>query len=136
MSDTSPGRRRSRTIETPLAALARATLLLGLIGTPGCAIEHTCTAQAISALVITVTQTPGGTRVCDAMVTARDGAFSEVLTSFGDTTDCTYAGVYERKGTYSIDVMSAGTTKTIDGVSVTADDCHVITRHITVAVGQ
>lgn len=135
MSDTSLGLRSLRTIETLLSALATALLLLGLVGAPGCTVEHTCTAQLNFALVITVTETPAGTRVCDAKVTARDGAFSEVLTSFGDTTHCTYSGASERKGTYSIDVMSAGTTRTIDGVNVTEDDCHVITRHITVAVG-
>jgi hypothetical protein len=84
--------------------------------------------------MVTVLQASDGSRVCDATVTARDGTFSEVLAKFGDATNCTYSGVYERPGTYGLDVVSGARTKNVGGITATADECHVMGREIVVTL--
>ncbi len=64
-----------------------------------------------------------GDPVCDAVVTATDGDYSEVLSQeYRD--DCAYVGAWERKGDYVVQVEAAQGTKTTD-VRVGADRCHV-----------
>jgi hypothetical protein len=42
----------------------------------------------------------------------------------------------ERKGTYSIEVRDGTKTKTVNGVKVSADACHVHTRYVTVVLDR
>ena len=91
-----------------------------------------CTLEARFSLVVTVVDA-SGKRVCDASVTADDGAFSAALPA-GPGVGCAYFGVSERKGTYAIKVRNGTKTTTLDGVKVSADACHVHTRHVTVVL--
>jgi len=111
------------------APVAIAILLVG-----GCSKTVACTAEARFSFVVTVLDA-SGKRVCDASVTVRDGTFSQVLqpVRFGE---CEYRGVSERKGTYSIKVRSGTGSKTLVGVKVSADECHVHTRHVTVVLDR
>src|SRR5262249_26032240 len=68
---------------------------------------------------LTVTVERAGANVCNATVTARDGTFSEVLTAFGPASSCTYSGVFERPGNYTLDVIAGTRTKTVTGLAVT-----------------
>jgi hypothetical protein len=110
------------------AVAAATTLLIG-----GCqTASPRCTAEARFSLVVTVVDA-SGKRVCNASVTARDGTFSAVLHGVSGP-GCTYFGVPERKGTYSLSVRDGTTNKTLDGVKVSADACHVHPRGVTVAL--
>ena len=100
MNDALLSRGRIRAVLTALAIMVATTATVSpVVGICGCVTEHSCTTQAVSGLVITVDQAPGGLLVCDATVTARDGTFSEPLRAIGNEPDCTYHGAVERKGT-------------------------------------
>lgn len=93
-----------------------------------------CKAYAAFDFAVTVL-TASGERVCDATVMARDGDFTAVLDRFGEGQGCTYSGVVaERPGTYSLEVSTRSQSKTIPVVKVSADQCHVIGRNITVTL--
>jgi hypothetical protein len=47
-----------------------------------------------------------------------------------------YAGVPERKGTYTVEVRSGAKTKIVDDLQVSADKCHVHTRRVTVVLDR
>ena len=91
---------------------------------------------ALAGLVVTVTDGPGGARICDATVTARDGSFSQVLLALASRPDCVYSGAYDRPGTYSIEVVSGTRMKTVENVRVTTSGARdvVDTRHLTIAL--
>jgi hypothetical protein len=107
-------------------ALGAAVAAVALLAA-GCRDTTNCTTEARVSLRVNVVDATGA-EVCDATVTARDGDFSQVI----GPSDCTYSGVAEREGTYSIEVRSGRRTKTIDDVRVTADECHVHPRSVTV----
>ena len=76
---------------------------------------------------MTVTDAATGQRICDATVTATDGAFSTELRPFGLGPDCSYSGPTERAGRYDVRVTRSGyETALRRDVTVTADECHVI----------
>ena len=79
---------------------------------------------------------PAGSPVCDAVVTATDHDFVAALQAFPNDTPCRYAGVTERKGTYSIAVSHGTATANVSGVKVTADECHVRPTAITVQLNR
>jgi hypothetical protein len=108
-------------------SVAAAILVVG-----GCASSVSCTAEARFSFVVTVVD-GSSQRVCDASVTVRDGTFSQVIPP-GAPGDCEYAGLPERKGTYSVEVRSGHRSKTRDNVKVSADECHVHTHHVTIAL--
>ena len=110
-------------------ALVRITVLLGCLLASACT---PCTTQLVYGLNVTVLDGASGMPVCDAMVTLRDGAYSETLG--GDVRLCDYYGAAERAGTYSIDVVWGAKTKTLDNVRVTAGDCHVMPRSVTITL--
>jgi hypothetical protein len=109
--------------------------LVGL-GAAGCeqpAEPRVCTAIAVDALVVTVTDGASGPRICDATVIAVDGSFSQELRGFPGGTDCTYSGPTERAGTYEVRVSKPGyVPATVTNVRVTADECHVIPVRLTI----
>jgi hypothetical protein len=98
----------------------------------GCATELSCTMEARTTFNVSVVDA-SGKRVCDASVKVRDGAFSAIL-RVGPRPACVYSGVTERKGTYSIEVRSGARSKRIDNVNVSADECHVHPRALTVVL--
>jgi hypothetical protein len=110
-------------------SVAAAVLVVG-----GCAKSVACTAEARFSFVVTVVD-GSGRRICDASVTVRDGTFSQVIPP-GPPGDCEYAGLAERKGTYSVEVRSGTLTKTRDNVKVSADECHVQTQRVTIALDR
>lgn len=84
-----------------------------------------CALYAAFSLSVTV-KDPTGALVCDATVTATDGAFSEQLMALPGAS-CTYAGPAERAGTYEVTVSKAGySTAILRNLVVGRDECHVI----------
>ena len=94
-----------------------------------------CTAIAVDAMTVTVTDATTGQRICDATVTAIDGAFSAELRPFGIGSECSYSGPTERPGRYEVRVTRSGYEAAARaGVTVTADECHVIPVLLTVGL--
>jgi hypothetical protein len=92
-----------------------------------------CTAIAVDALTVTVADSASGQRICDATVTAIDGAFSAELRAFGIGPECNYSGPTERAGRYEVRVTRSGYERAVRaGINVTADECHVIPVLVTV----
>jgi hypothetical protein len=75
--------------------------------------------MATAGLTVTVTNAGNSQPICDATVTATDGAYSETLQVFG----CTYVGAYERPGTYVVRAVREGFAPAERGsVSVARND--------------
>lgn len=93
-----------------------------------------CTAIAVEAMTVTVTDASTGQRICDATVVAVDGAFSAELRPFpAPAAECTYSGPTERAGTYEVRVSRAGYEPAAQaGIRVTADECHVIPVRVSI----
>ncbi len=77
-----------------------------------------------------------GNRICDAVVTAKDGDYEETLElqEGAGAGDCIYIGAGERAGTYDIEATKDGfATATEAGYTVQedADGCHVIGAPVT-----
>jgi hypothetical protein len=103
------------------------------LSTPGCSSD--CKTYAQNALIINV-RDAAGVQVCDAVVTASDGKYSEVLRPFpaGAGQPCTYSGATERKGTYTLSVAAHDQTKVVDNLKVSKDACHVKPINMTVTL--
>lgn len=97
-----------------------AVLLLLAVGSSSCDWLGTpCPPVALVGLTVTVTNAANGQPICDATVTATDGAYSETLRAFG----CTYGGAYERPGTYVVRAVREGFAPVEQGsVRVTRND--------------
>lgn len=111
--------------------LTMAVTLVSLVGT-ACTETHVCTTEGRFGLNVTVRDAQGP--VCGATVTAVDGDYSETLMTFGGAgvPACPYTGAAERAGTYTITVVSGARSKTVTGVVVGHDECHVIAQTVTV----
>lgn len=84
-----------------------------------------CTEQAEYGLSIQVVDSSNQEPICDALVVAKDGSYSETLVRPGGS-PCLYAGAIERPGTYRIEASRDGyLPNTLDGVAVTKGECHV-----------
>lgn len=105
---------------------------------PGCVADYStgkvCTAIAVPALAVTVLDGVTGQRICDATVVAVEGSFRSPLErSPGEM--CGYSGPYERAGVYEVQVSREGYRAVAESnVRVNADECHVITRQLTVTL--
>jgi hypothetical protein len=77
-----------------------------------------------------------GKPICDAVVVVHDGDFAETLPSTpGDTAgQCHYFGPIERKGTYTIEAAAHGLVATAANVKVSADQCHVMPKDVTLTL--
>ena len=80
-------------------------------------------------------QDPTGAEVCDAVVTATDGGYSEVLSAGGTAQDCAYVGALERSGTYTLTAKVGVVFGTGPSAKVRSDECHVITENVTIDLG-
>ncbi len=108
----------------PLVAPIAVALLALLGGGPSCQMQG-CTEEAVNGLSVRVLDAATDQPICDAKVTATDGAHSELLSLFPGS-QCVYSGATERAGTYQITVERNGyLSATRDSVTVTEDDCHV-----------
>ena len=110
-----------------------ALLVLGGAGCGGVS----CKAYAASALLVHVLD-PTGQPICDANVVARDGQFSQTLQRLpgAESTSCSYAGPYERPGSYTVEASRNGLTATSEKVTVSRDACHVIGKQLTLTLGK
>jgi hypothetical protein len=123
-------------VRLPLSNGLVAAILFAALALAGCDDAmgpRVCTLVAVSALNVTVVDDVTATRLCDARVTALDGAFREDLPSWNPGTECTYSGPTERAGRYRVEVTRAGyQTEIAENIVVVADECHVIPVALTV----
>lgn len=87
-----------------------------------------CPPYIAAGLSVTVANAESNEPICDALVTARDGSYSETLMpGFG----CRYSGAIERAGTYSVSAERTGFASALTSdltVVRTGGDCpHVRT---------
>jgi nitrous oxide reductase accessory protein NosL len=111
-----------------LMACAMAVTLIGV----GCARTQDCSAVALMALDVVVQDGSGG-EVCDAVVTATDGDFTQQL-QVDLVSPCHYRGVTERAGTYTVTATRSGRSASASDVMVEKDECHVITKQVTITL--
>ena len=96
-----------------------------------------CADVFVEGLQVTVVSASTGALICDAAVTATDGAYHETLQpSHGPSSapapgPCDYIGAGERAGTYRVDATNGAATGAVE-VVVTRDQCHVQTRSVTI----
>jgi len=120
--------------------MVKTPLLLFLLALGGCSSvkETTCPTIAYAGLNVVVIDAKTGARICDAVVTAKDGSYTEKLMALGPGPQCGYAGAYERAGTYTITVEHGGykaSTSPALTVGITTGDCpHVEQKSLTVAL--
>ncbi len=88
-----------------------------------------CAAIAIAGLDVSVVDESTNQPICDATVTATDGAYTERLIG-----TCRYAGAYERAGTYAVRAEKGGfmaRTVTSDRVIMSTGLCpHPVTVRV------
>jgi hypothetical protein len=89
-----------------------------------------CTADMRLGLGIVVVNDQTEAHICDAVVVARSGAYSETLrrTSDARVSGCLYVGAAERSGSYSVQADAAGFSPNTLGnlmVPLSKDGCHV-----------
>ena len=84
-----------------------------------------CTMEARSALAVVVVDSVTGAGLAATTVAlARDGTFSDTLSG----RDSVVSGVFERAGTYRVELRSPGYRAWArDGITVGRDECHVQT---------
>ena len=92
-----------------------ALLSAGALGCSQDGMSGACTALAAVGLSVDVTNAATTQPVCDAKVTATEGAYSELLFP----ASCRYAGAIERPGTYTVRAEKPGfVPKEVGGVQV------------------
>jgi hypothetical protein len=96
-----------------------------------------CTTDSRAGLFVTVVDALG-TSVCDASVTATERGFSEVLRSSlaSAPQPCSYAGVYERPGTYTVTATANGQRGVVSSLRVVEGACHVKLVSTTITLGS
>ena len=103
-----------------------ACVTLAALATSCSAGSTNCTDIAEAGLTVYVLDQTTGSPICNATVTATDGAYNEVLQQTSPASGCYYAGAYERAGTYDVAVSAPGyTTNNQTGIVVPAGVCHV-----------
>ena len=110
----------------PVLALATAAVASGCSGD----LQGPCTPDRRIGLAIVIVNEQTGAHLCDAVVTARAGAYSETLlrTSDARVSACLYVGAVERFGTYSVRAEAAGFRPGLllnVTVPLSEDGCHV-----------
>jgi len=93
--------------------------------------DGACTPNMVFGLQIHVENAQSEAPICDAVVTAREGAYLETLVpSVSYNAGCYYFGASERAGTYSLRAEAAGFSPNVLAnvrVRVPGGDCHVET---------
>lgn len=89
------------------------SVLLVALGSLGCGSATpppvACAAYAVAGLNVSVSNAATGQPICDAAVTATDGAHQEQLVAVG----CAFAGAYERPGVYVVRAEREGFTPAV-----------------------
>ena len=114
-------------------------LLLAFLGTVSYACsddddnQTPCTNVYTVGIVVSVSDVATAEVLSDGItVTATDGDYAEELELLQQTNK--FYGAYERAGTYTITVSGAGYQPQTETVTVTADECHVITQNVDIAL--
>jgi hypothetical protein len=98
----------------------------------GCEEPISCTAEARTSVVLTITDAETGEEVEEATVTVLiDGEESNEVETFGSGR---YLLGVERDGTFEVTVSAAGYESVTNEYEVTADECHVTTVEDAVAL--
>lgn len=75
---------------------------------------------------------------CQALVTATDGDYQEILVPFGEpeqnSNSCQFHGAGERPGNYLLETSFPGFTSNLQRVNVGSDMCHVIGERVDVVL--
>ena len=124
------------------AVLLAGTLQLAASGCGGHAQRPNCDRGFPSVgLWVAVVSRSTGAPICNATVTAADGAHQETLVPSGETIDgglrCFYAGAFDRPGTYTVEAKVDGTSNTVIAEVNTDGACwpnHVATVSVTIAL--
>ena len=87
--------------------------------------SRSCQDYAAAALTVGVTEASGAP-ICDAEVVATDGSDEFVLEPSG----CSYAGAYERPGTYVVRVSYRSRSIVSETISVPSGACHVKSQRV------
>lgn len=92
-----------------------------------------CSEEAVAGLNVKVKDAVTGEFISDGVsVTAEDGSYSELLELVPASDPATFAGAWERTGTYIITVQKSGyQTYVSNGFQVTENPCHVIPQNLT-----
>lgn len=95
-----------------------------------------CTEEAVAGLNIVVKDATTGEVLSDGVVvSAQDGAYGEVLELVPGSNPATFAGAWERAGTYVITVQKSGyETLVSNAYQVTATVCHVVPQNRTLEI--
>ena len=90
-----------------------------------------CTTEAVSGIHVTLTDALSHNPVCDATVMLKGGnGYSETMTAQPGN-PCSYAGAFERPGSYEVDVSHPRyRPATRRDVTVDQDSCHVVTQQV------
>jgi hypothetical protein len=106
----------------------RPLIFLAFVGCSGSQEQVMCTMEARSALaVVVVDSVTGAGLAASAVAIAREGTFADTLRG----ADSVASGVFERAGTYRVEVSASGYAPwSRDGVKVERDQCHVQTVHL------
>lgn len=111
-------------------------LLVSIVLLSGCKASNTtdvvCTLEARAGINVTVRDAETQAGIASiARGSATDGAYVDSLRANGSTTSL--SGVYERAGTYTIEIRATGYEGyTTTNVRVLNDVCHVIPQQLTV----
>jgi len=94
-----------------------------------------CTQEVKAGLAVTVSLGSMSSIIAEGVtITATDGSYTEALSVLNEV-DRMFFGAWERPGTYILTVSKEGyQTYTSAPITVTADQCHVITELVHVAL--
>ncbi len=114
----------------PFGVLVLSAIAIAAIGCPD-ADPVICPTYVANGLSVSVLNDQTGQPICDATVTAREGAYSETLMGGVGADGCRYVGAIERVGTYSVEAQRSGfspaTVSNLEVVSSGGDCPHVQT---------
>lgn len=83
-----------------------------------------CTDQFVYGISVTLLEENGGDPITNAVLTLRDGSYTEVM---DEVSDGVYVGAGERAGSYTLTIEKAGfEDRAIGNLVVAEDECHVI----------
>jgi hypothetical protein len=111
-----------------LGLFSAATLHLTGCGSVG---TRACTTEARASLTVTVMGPQG--RICDADVVAQNGNDRTTLMAIGPQ-DCTYAGPWEKAGTFTVTASKSGFQPATTTVTVNQGECHVEGEAVTLTL--
>jgi hypothetical protein len=121
--DGHSGRVRSRQERGLRKLMLAAVIMIAvviLVVSIGVSSSRNCDKSASASLTVALTNS-SGSAICDAEVTATDGSETFILEPVG----CSYAGPWERAGTYLIRASHGGQMLISEPTRVSSGECHV-----------